>query len=99
MTSTSWNCARNRRQRGKRLFGDEFVAPVLLEPRLRLAAAETALHVGPERRDDIIDRLTVWGARIPPSDRAKADHIDLSVTEISDTLTAEHGRLDIPSTS
>ena len=32
---------------------------MLLEARLRLAVAETALHVGPERRDDIIDRLTV----------------------------------------
>jgi len=37
---------------------------MLPEARLRLAAAEAALPVGPERGDDLIDRLTVWGTRI-----------------------------------
>ena len=37
---------------------------MLPEARLRLAAAETALHVAPERSDDDISRLTVWAVRI-----------------------------------
>jgi hypothetical protein len=39
-------------------FRYEFVAPMLPEARLP-RCRWTALHAGPERRDDIIDRLTV----------------------------------------
>ena len=45
--------------RRNRLLGRQLVASVLLEAHSRLAVAQTALHVGPERRDDIVDALTV----------------------------------------
>ena len=50
--------------RGNRLLGRQLVAPVLLESRLRLTVAETALQVGPERRDDLVDALAVRAARV-----------------------------------